>query len=204
MKWLVKHAKNIKVPGEPKSGSQGGEDGYIKFILDTLGIKGGWCMEIGAWDGIFLSNTFRLVAEGYHSIMVEGDPKRYEALEKTAEKYKGIVPVQCMVTPTNIADAVYSSMPDHVDSDIGYAVLSLDVDGTEAKLWEALDEGCNFGFVVTVVEWSDRGNRHPFTVLLQAEKLGYRPVAATNSNIIFVREDMYFKLCKKLAESEDA
>ena len=41
--------------------SQNGEDGIIEEILNRLEIQTGWVCEFGAWDGIYLSNTFNLI-----------------------------------------------------------------------------------------------------------------------------------------------
>ena len=39
--------------------SQNGEDGVIDFLFKKLKINSGVLVEIGAWDGIHLSNTYR-------------------------------------------------------------------------------------------------------------------------------------------------
>ena len=45
--------------------SQNGEDGIIKEIIKRLKLdknpNNNWCVEFGAWDGIYLSNTYNLV-----------------------------------------------------------------------------------------------------------------------------------------------
>ena len=64
-----KYAKNIY--------SQNGEDGIIEELLKRLDIKNGWVCEFGAWDGINLSNTFRLVENGFNAVFIEGDQNKY-------------------------------------------------------------------------------------------------------------------------------
>src|SRR5450631_2050388 len=64
--------------------SQFGEDGLIEEIL--LRISGGhelsrWCVEFGAWNGVFLSNTCRLIREdGYRAVLIEPVPQRFAEL----------------------------------------------------------------------------------------------------------------------------
>src|SRR6185437_11729185 len=41
--------------------SQDGEDGVLAEIFARLKIERGWCVEFGAWDGKFHSNTWDLV-----------------------------------------------------------------------------------------------------------------------------------------------
>ena len=61
--------------------SQFGEDGIIKEILFRLRNSGielnNWACEFGAWDGLYLSNTARLILEEeFNAVLIEGDPKK--------------------------------------------------------------------------------------------------------------------------------
>jgi len=40
--------------------SQWGEDGIIEEIFRRIGMGGKFCIEIGAWNGKYLSNTWNL------------------------------------------------------------------------------------------------------------------------------------------------
>ena len=59
-----------------------GNDGIIKFILDTMGIDKGVFVEFGAWDGIWNSNCRGLFEQGWEGIFIESHDKRYEKLKK--------------------------------------------------------------------------------------------------------------------------
>ena len=191
MEWMKQYAKNVH--------SQGGEDGIIEFLLDNLEITGGVCLEIGAWDGRLLSNTLALVKRGFHSVMVEGDPGRYKALEKTAEEFAPrITPVQLMVSGDNL-EGIETTLDALTYTE---AVLSIDIDGTEPQILQTLsDDG--YGFAVAVVEWCGMGKKHPWKLLGTAKECGYTPVACTHSNIIFVGTWRYAAMCEKLAETID-
>src|ERR1035438_6813941 len=68
--------------------SQFGEDGIIEEICYRLGIKEGWFVEFGAWDGKHLSNTYNLLAnKGWQGVLIECDPEKYKALLRTKEAY---------------------------------------------------------------------------------------------------------------------
>lgn len=77
--------------------SQNGEDGIIEEILKRLNINNGWVCEFGAWDGIYLSNTFNLVKKGFNAVFIEGDVDRYKDLLTTANEYKNIIPINAFV-----------------------------------------------------------------------------------------------------------
>src|SRR5579871_690223 len=48
--------------------SQDGEEGVLRHVVETLGIEQGWCVEFGAWDGIYHANTRDLVHNsGWHA-----------------------------------------------------------------------------------------------------------------------------------------
>ena len=82
--------------------SQNGEDGIIEKILEDLNIKENlYVCEFGAWDGIFLSNTFNLVHKrNANALMIEGDEDKFNDLIKTSNKYSSIIPVNKFVCPT--------------------------------------------------------------------------------------------------------
>ena len=46
---LLQYASNVH--------SQGGEDGILDRLLQLVGTGPKYCVDIGAWDGIHLSNT---------------------------------------------------------------------------------------------------------------------------------------------------
>ena len=65
--------------------SQYGEDGIIEEILNRIENKyslDNWCVEFGAWDGIYLSNTCRLIRErNFNAVLIEGDKNKVKELE---------------------------------------------------------------------------------------------------------------------------
>ena len=81
--------------------SQNGEDGIIEEIIRRLRLneqKENWCVEFGAWDGIYLSNTFNLVLQGWNAVYIEGDQKRFKDLLKTSKKHNNIFPINDYVS----------------------------------------------------------------------------------------------------------
>jgi hypothetical protein len=128
-KWLLDHAANVY--------SQAGEDGVLAKILDVLGDGNKWCVEFGAWDGKYLSNTYNLVEKrGFSAVMIEGSAKRHRDLVASFKDNPRIVPVHAFVgfTPADGLDAILArtSIPREFD------VLSIDIDGNDYHVWKAV------------------------------------------------------------------
>lgn len=64
--------------GEVKSYSQFGEDLFISKIF-PVGYKG-VCIDVGATDGIGMSNTYKFELDGWLSICIEANPEMSKAL----------------------------------------------------------------------------------------------------------------------------
>ena len=74
--WLLDHAANVH--------SQAGEDGVLAKVLEIIGASTKWCVEFGAWDGKYLSNTYNLIeSQGFSAVMIEGSEKRHGDLVAT-------------------------------------------------------------------------------------------------------------------------
>ena len=91
---LIKYAHDVT--------SQNGEDGIIHKIFDILGTETNqrhrYCVDVGAWDGRHLSNTYSLLvapnatsASGEESlctwkgVLIEADQKKYNELKALHE-----------------------------------------------------------------------------------------------------------------------
>lgn len=61
-----------------------------KFILDYFKDFKGTFLDIGANDGITLSNSRALVELGWRGVLVEPSPKAYAQLKENCKKFEGI------------------------------------------------------------------------------------------------------------------
>jgi hypothetical protein len=172
----------------------------IERALETIGERDGWCVEFGAWDGKFLSNTWTLITErGYRAALIEADRGRFEELRQNHFHRPGVIPIRRLVgwEGDDTLDAILADTPVPREFD----VLSIDIDGNDFHVWDALRD---YQPKVVVVEFNptipnaidfvqprdltvSQGSSLPAFVRLAREK-GYGLVAATSINAVFVRD----------------
>lgn len=192
---LLKFRKNVY--------SENGEDGVLEEILKRLNLfttdKEKWCVEFGAWDGKHVSNTFRLVEQGWRAIYIEGDKKKYNDLLETVKSFPNIEPINAMVgfdanDDNNLNQLLSaSSIPQDFD------LLSIDIDSYDLAVWQCF-KGVPKVVVIEInstirpgiLQWHDgksqQGNSFSSTVNIAKDK-GYSLVCHTG-NLIFVRDDL--------------
>ncbi len=129
--WLLDHSSNKY--------SQTGEDGVIAKTLSLLPETDGWCVEFGAWDGVYLSNVRRLILEErYRAILIEGDRKKFKSLKANFANNKDVETLCRFVGfgDRDGLDEILSSyrIPTNFD------FLSIDIDGNDYHVWEAVKE----------------------------------------------------------------
>ncbi len=184
--------------------SQNGEDGIIEELLKRLNITSGWVCEFGAWNGIYLSNTFNLVEKKFNAVFIEGDSKRYNDLLKTAEQYPNIVPIKAFVdfnsTPNSLDNLLKKTdIPNDFD------ILSIDIDSYDYQVWKSLQEykpkiviiEINSSVKVDNSDWIHTPGKYQGTGFKPTYELGldkgYKFILHTG-NMFFIRNDLYEKL----------
>lgn len=184
--------------------SQNGEDGIIWEILnrlDTAINPTSWCVEFGAWDGVYLSNTCNLIrSRNYRAVLIEGDPKRVRQLEGNHPGSE-VVKICCFVTLSgqNTLDRVLQRTQIPLEFD----VLSIDIDGFDYWVFDSLKD---YSPRVVVIEFNptipnsvsyvqepDSGVKRGASARALTElgrRKGFGLVAVTSCNLIFVRDDL--------------
>src|SRR5712692_9755858 len=104
-----------------------GEDGIIERILRTLPHVDKWCVEFGAWDGCYTSNTYNLVENcDYNAVLIEGDRKRFGALRRSVGGNARVTAINQFVGfgPDDGLDHILAPLPIPREFDF----LSIDID----------------------------------------------------------------------------
>jgi hypothetical protein len=144
---LSSHEKGMDMSKEPHwlldyssdTYSQTGEDGVLSKILSLLPETDGWCVEFGAYDGLYLSNVRKLILEErYRAILIEGDDRKFQSLRRNYASNNEVETVNAFVgfDADNGLDKILSSysIPKNFD------FLSIDIDGNDYHVWEAIKE----------------------------------------------------------------
>lgn len=127
-RW-IEHAKNVY--------SQNGDDGILGALLDRLPARDNWCVEFGAWDGIYFSNTRHLIeSRGYAAVLIEPDLARYADLQRNCAGRPRIWTFNQFVglTTNESLDHVLKQTPIPRDFDL----LTLDIEGNDHHAWAAI------------------------------------------------------------------
>lgn len=189
--------------------SQNGEDGIIEELLRRIGrfdATDGWVCEFGAWDGMHLSNTFRLIKDkGFNAVFIEGDNEKYADLMKTSLTYDKITPVLAYVSHDPTSSDSLDNLLKATDIPTDFDVLSIDVDSYDYQIWKAMSAykpkiviiEINSSVNTDVEEHIHEPGKYQGTgfrpMLTLGKDKGYKFVLHTG-NMIFIREDLYDKL----------
>ena len=182
--------------------SQSGEEELLARIMEILGKNLGLCCEFGAWDGIHLSNTRRLMESGWRGLMIEADDNRFQDLIKTY--------------PVNSKAASVCALVDDVDNSLAkiaaragirdrFDLISIDIDGLDFQIFSTLDQFTQLPLVICVevhtchrpddttlvpLEIAAKGCGQPLGCFVErGREMGYRLVSFLGTNAFFIHSD---------------
>jgi hypothetical protein len=121
-------------PYELKVFSQNGEDGVLGELLRrTETPSPGFFIEFGAEDGVELNCALLADVFGWSGILLEADPEKHGRLHRKYAPSGRVQTRQTLVSPTNVEPVLRDmGAPDEID------VLSIDIDGDDFWVWEAI------------------------------------------------------------------
>jgi len=188
-------------------GTQFNEEEKLAAIIQALGLKEGWCVDVGASDGIFFSNTLTLLKDkGWNGILIEPNVRKHRILEVLHEETKGIaLHTLVKLEGENSLDNILcdTDCPDDFD------LLDIDIDGDDYWVWDSLE---NYHPKIIIIEFNPyvpddlafinpKGGCGGSSVLAfnqLAERKGYELVDSTPVNLIYVRKDLSHKIGKRI------
>ena len=172
-------------------------------ILETLPERDNWCVEFGAWDGVYLSNTNFLIENfGYKAVLIEGDNSKYMELKRNYAGNKSVYLVNALVGfgLRDGLDVLLEGIPLPTNFDF----LSIDIDGNDYHVWGAL---CRLQPKIVCIEFNhtipnevsfvqeanpavNQGCSLKSLIQLGASK-GYELVKVSTCNAFFVRRGLF-------------
>ena len=193
--WLLEHRRDVY--------SQTGEDGIIEKILELLPDHNKWCVEFGAWDGLFLTNTRNLIeSKQYSAVLIEADARKFQDLQENHRHRDNVITINRFVgfTEKDNLDQILGNTPIPDDFDL----LSIDIDGNDYHVWEAIE---SYRPKVVVIEFNptiptdvrfvqprepsvSQGSSLSALVELGRTK-GYELVSVLPFNAFFVKREYY-------------
>jgi hypothetical protein len=197
--FLLEYTSNVT--------SQFGEDGILRKLFEIIGEKSRWCVDVGAWDGRKLSNTWDLVENrNWSGVLIEGAASKFPKLQRTYAGTARAVCVQGIVQPV----AGPGSLDDFLRRTplpARFDLLSIDIDGNDYHVWDSLTD---YKARVVVIEFNpcipndvvfvqdadpaiNQGSSLRALIELGRRK-GYELACVTSANAIFVGRKEYPKL----------
>lgn len=182
--------------------SQHGEDGILEYIIHCLGERAvRIACEVGAWDGVAASNTFRLWHElGWRAVLIEGDKDKYKDLLRNTLG-RDVFTVNRFITAAGAdsLDQIFAA----AGAPYELGVLCIDIDSYDYHVWKNLRL---LNPQIVIIEFNP--NIPPYidyydpegSVYLKCsakalerlgQEKGYRLVCCTKVNGIFVRNDLF-------------
>ena len=178
--------------------SQNGEDGILQEIIDRLGIEKGTVVEFGAHNGLYCSNSRRLILKEWSAVLIECDDNLYKQLfalykkasdlsfTKPGHKLYNVTLNHRAVTPQNVNEL----LPAEID------ILSIDVDGMDILIWDAyagkakvvvIEINSSLDPMSTVQDYARQGAS--YSAMYTVGMLKAYMLVGHCGNLIFVREE---------------
>ena len=207
MEFLYKYSKNVY--------SQNGEDGINEVLFEHLGITEGYMLEIGAWDGFYLSNTANLWSKNknFKSILIE--PFIERSLKPRLRKEKLEIEydnIECFVeaaSVTNTLESIINRSRFKLTND-NFVLASIDIDGDDLIVTKSLGK---YKPIILIVEpnggiydrkYHNQGGSTVKELVEFGKEIGYELIGQSGElydepgNLYFIRNDFKskFDICK--------
>lgn len=180
--------------------SQFGEDSIIKALFDRIGASNKWALEVGAHDGIFMSNTRRLIeTEGWGAVLIEMDDEQYQHLAENYRDNDRVFTVHRKIDGDSTIDSIIDILGVHPAMDL----MVIDIDGQD--YWALYDLKATPRVLMVEFSPNDKdahffperdgeGQAGEQAIRDLLELKNYIPICSTLVNCIAVRWDLAEKI----------
>lgn len=186
--------------------SQFGEDSIIKAIFNVVGASNKWALEVGAHNGIFMSNTRRLIIdEDWGAVLIEADDQQFHHLEQLYADNERVFTVNRFIDSVNTLDSIIDIIGVHPGMDL----MVIDIDGQD--YWTLMDLQATPR--VLMVEFDPNPKNDEFipgrdgegqagrsAIIELVKHKGYVPICSTLVNCVAVRGDLLEKFERWLTQ----
>ena len=181
--------------------SQHGEDGILEYLAAKLQLKEKTCLEVGAWDGKHLSNTWNLIENaGWTGVLIEANPQKFAQLNKAhSNPSKNVYLNEFIGFENNTLDDLLER---HFKKPMD--VMVIDIDGNDWYVFETLK---TYLPNVVVIEYNasipndlyfvqEKDSDFPAgsslsSIIALGKEKGYEAVFATQTNVILVQNSLF-------------
>lgn len=197
-----------------------GEDGIIQNLLQHLGGVPGYFVDIGSGDCIKSNCSTLAVHEGWKGVFFDADKSNLaigRRFYKTISLQKGLQFSQAFVSPQNVNGLLAQA---GAPPEIG--LLSIDIDGNDYWIWEALQARAQIVVIEAKVEFGEKEIVVPYSpqnlravdiayngasveaLRRLGERKGYTLVAANRYgyNLFFIRREAVKPPLRALSSAE--
>lgn len=193
--------------------SQWGEDGIISEIFNRIEPTNKVCIEFGAGPGLEGSNVWNLINNlGWRGLLIDPEKSRIDQWKNIVKGQNVEILNQFVeISGENSIDQILKRLSFPSDPDI----LSIDIDSNDYHIFKSLEGRPRVLLIehnptvpphlelVQDPEEKDCYGTSAKSILMLAHDKGYRLVAATGTNSIFVREEDFSKLKIEEPKLED-
>lgn len=130
--------------------SQYGEDGMIKQCLESIDIsENGFFVDVGSWDGIYLSNVYNLIKnKNFSGICIEADDQKFNQLLDNMSNFN----VKCLKSFISLEENdCIDYLLENNNCPINFDLISIDIDGNDWWIWNSLKK---FRPKIVVIEYN--------------------------------------------------
>jgi len=156
--------------------SQWGEDGILEWLIQRLPISSKRFIEFGVEDYREANTRFLLINRNWRGLVIDGSPENMEHVRNEEIYWRhDLAALSAFINRDNISDLIAQS---GFSGSVG--VLSVDIDGNDYWVWEAIE--CVRADVVVCEYNAVFGDVHPITIPYRPD---FRRTAAHRSNLYY-------------------